>query len=135
MDCIFCKIVNKKLPCYKLYEDESVMAFLDIMPVNHGHTLVISKKHYANLEEISDEELCKLIKVVKKIGKAIIKGLKVKGYNIGVNNNSIAGQVVPHIHFHIIPRFEEDGLSLWPQQRYEKDEAETVMEKIKTTLI
>ncbi|MEK7167150.1 MAG: HIT family protein [Patescibacteria group bacterium] len=135
MDCIFCKIINKKMPCYKIYEDESVMAFLDIAPVNYGHTLVISKKHHANFEEIPDEELCKLIKVVKKIGVAIIKGLKVKGYNVQVNNNSIAGQVVFHIHFHIIPRVEEDGLLLWPQQRYEKNKAEEIMVKIKSALI
>ena len=135
MDCIFCKIINKKMPCYKIYEDESVMAFLDIAPVNYGHTLVISKKHHANFEEIPDEELCKLIKVVKKIGVAIIKGLKVKGYNVQVNNNSIAGQVVLHIHFHIIPRVEEDGLLLWPQQRYEKNKAEEIMVKIKSALI
>ena len=130
MDCIFCKIIKKELPCYKIYEDKDVLAILDIAPVNHGHILVISKKHFMNLEEIPNEELCEMIKIIKKIGKAIIKGLKVNGYNVVINNNSVAGQVVPHIHFHIIPRTEEDGLSLWPQEKYEKGEAEEAMKKI-----
>ena len=66
-DCIFCKIVAGEIPAYKIYEDDFVLAFLDIMPVSEGHTLVIPKKHYANLEEISEEELCKIMKVVKKV--------------------------------------------------------------------
>ncbi|MBI4653307.1 HIT domain-containing protein [Candidatus Kuenenbacteria bacterium] len=134
MSCVFCKIIKKELPCYKIYEDKDVLAILDIAPVNHGHTLVISKKHFINLEEIPDEELCKIIKIVKKIGKAIIKGLGVKGYNVNISNNSVAGQVVPHIHFHIIPRIEGDGLSLWPQEKYEKNEAEETLKKIQTNL-
>lgn len=133
MSCIFCKIIKKEIPRYKIYEDKDVLAFLDINPVNPGHTLVISKKHFANFEEIPDEELCKIIKVVKKIGKTIIKSLEVKGYNVQVNNNPIAGQVVPHIHFHIIPRIENDGLQLWPQGKYEKGEAEEVMKKMLKT--
>jgi histidine triad (HIT) family protein len=131
MSCIFCKIIKKEIPCYKIYEDSNILAILDIAPVNHGHTLVISKKHFMNLEDIPEEELCKMIKVVKKIGKAIIKGLKVKGYNVNINNNPVAGQVISHIHFHIIPRMKEDGLSLWPQEKYEKGEAEEIMKKIK----
>ncbi|MEK9129946.1 MAG: HIT family protein [Patescibacteria group bacterium] len=134
MKCIFCEIINKKIPCYKVYEDKDMLAFLDIAPVNYGHTLVVSKKHCANFEEISEEELCKMIKVVKKIGKAMINGLGIKGYNVQVNNNPIAGQVIPHIHFHIIPRIETDGLYLWPQQKYNNGEAEKIMEKIKIGL-
>jgi histidine triad (HIT) family protein len=131
MFCIFCKIIKKEIPCYKIYEDSEVLAILDIAPVNYGHTLVIFKKHFMNLEDIPEEELCKMIKVVKKIGKAIIKGLKVKGYNVIINNNPVAGQVISHIHFHIIPRMEEDGLSLWPQGKYEKGEAEEIIKRIK----
>ncbi|MFH1838344.1 MAG: HIT family protein [Candidatus Kuenenbacteria bacterium] len=133
-NCIFCKIINKKIPCYKIYEDKDVLAFLDIAPVNYGHTLVISKKHYANFEEIPEEELCKIIKVVKKIGKAIIRGLEIKGYNIQVNNNPVAGQVISHVHFHIVPRTEKDGLCLWPQQKYNEGEAEEIAKKINVEL-
>lgn len=135
MDCIFCKIIKNEIPSYRLYEDRDVLVILDIAPVNHGHTLVISKKHYANMEEISDKELCRMIKIVKKISKAIIKGLGVKGYNIHINNNPVAGQVILHIHFHIIPRIEGDGLLLWQQKKYEKNEAEEVMKKIRLALI
>ena len=134
MDCIFCKIIKGELPCYKIYEDKNVLAFLDIMPVSDGHILVIPKKHYANIEDIPAEELCNLIKAVKKIGKALKDGLGVAGYNLQLNNNLIAGQTVPHIHFHIIPRKQSDGLKLWPQGKYKEGEAKKAVEKIKKYL-
>jgi len=134
MDCIFCKIIAGEIPSYKVYEDEDNFAFLDIAPVSHGHTLVVPKKHYANLEEIGEEELSQLIKAVKKIGKAIKEGLGVKGYNATMNNNQVAGQVVPHLHFHLIPRKEGDGLELWPQGKYNEGEEEKVLEAIKNNL-
>ncbi|MCK4744717.1 HIT family protein [Candidatus Parcubacteria bacterium] len=134
MSCIFCKIVKGELPSYKVYEDENVLAFLDIAPVNQGHILVIPKKHYANLEEISNDDLCCLIKAVKKIGKALKQGLGIAGYNLQLNNDPAAGQVVPHIHFHVIPRKKGDGLKLWPQGEYREREAEKIAEKIKNGL-
>ena len=134
MSCIFCKIVKGELPSYKVYEDENVLAFLDIAPVNQGHILVIPKKHYANLEEISNDDLCCLIKAVKKIGKALKQGLGIAGYNLQLNNGSVSGQIVPHIHFHIIPRKKGDELKLWPQGKYKEGEAEKIAEKIKSNL-
>lgn len=131
MDCIFCKIVAGELPSYKIYEDEKTLVFLDIAPVNLGHALVIPKKHYANLEEIPEDELCHLMKVVKKIGKSLKDGLGATGYNVMENNDPIAGQIIPHIHFHLIPRIEGDGLKLWPQGEYREGEAEDVLRKIK----
>jgi histidine triad (HIT) family protein len=131
MDCIFCKIIAGEIPSYKIYEDEKALAFLDINPVHPGHTLVIPKKHYANLEEIYNEELCDLIKAVKIIGKGMKDGLQAEGYNIQVNNDPVAGQIIPHLHFHIIPRIQNDGLHLWPQGKYEEGEADKVLEKIK----
>lgn len=135
MSCIFCKIVAGEIPSYKVYEDEDVYAFLDIAPVNYGHTLVVTKKHFANMEEIPEEELCQLIKAVKKVGKAIKEGLSAAGYNIGENNDPVAGQVVPHIHFHVMPRRADDGLRLWPQGKYGNGEAEKVAKKIKSALL
>lgn len=132
MDCIFCKIIAGELPSHRVYEDEKVFAFLDIAPVNPGHTLVVPKKHYANIEEIPEEDLCALFKAVKKIGLAIKNGLGAEGYNINENNDPIAGQIVPHIHFHIIPRRKGDNLHLWPQNKYDESEAEEVLEKIKS---
>ncbi len=129
--CVFCKIVAGEIPCHSTYEDDDVVAFLDIAPVSHGHTLVVPKKHFANMEEISEEELCKLIQAVKKVAQALKDGLGVAGYNVQLNNDPEAGQEVPHIHFHIVPRKEGDGLKLWKQQQYDKGEIEKVVDKIK----
>ena len=134
-DCMFCKIIAGEIPSYKIYEDEDTLAFLDIAPVNYGHTLVVTKKHYANMEEISDDDLCKLIKAVKKVGKAIKEGMGAEGYNINENNDPVAGQIIPHIHFHVIPRKENDGLHLWPQGKYREGEAGKTAEKIKDALL
>ena len=134
MDCVFCKIVAGEIPSYKVYENESTMAFLDIAPVSQGHVLVISKNHLTNLENIPDEELCKLIKTVKKIGQALKNGLDIEGYSVNVNNDPVAGQIIPHIHFHLIPRSKNDELKLWPQGKYKEGEAEMVLKKIKNCL-
>jgi len=131
MDCIFCKIIKGEIPSFKIYEDENVLAFLDIAPVNPGHTLIVPKKHFTNLEEIPEGELARLVVAIKRVGKAIKDGLGVEGYNVTENNGSIAGQIVPHLHFHVIPRRQGDGLKLWPQGRYQEGEAEEVAKKIK----
>lgn len=130
--CVFCKIVEGEIPCYKVYEDDSVLAFLDIAPVNPGHTLVIPKKHYQNFEEIPEELLAKVMLVVKKVGASLKNNLGIKGYNAYENNDPIAGQVIPHFHFHVIPRNETDGLELWPQgEKYQAADAQAVASKIK----
>ena len=131
MDCLFCKIVNGEVLSYKVYEDDKVFAFLDIAPVNYGHTLVVPKKHYANIEEINEDDLSAVIKAVKKIGASIKKNLGVEAYNATINNGELAGQVINHLHFHIIPRAKGDGLKLWSQGEYGDGEAEEVLEKIK----
>ena len=133
-NCVFCKIVEGSLPSYKIYEDDKVLAFLDIAPVNPGHILVIPKKHFINMEDIPDDLLGDVIKVVKKIGLALKQGMGYMGYNIQENNDPISGQIVPHIHFHIIPREEKDALALWPQKEYEEGIAQEVQEKIKKFL-
>lgn len=129
--CIFCKIVNKEIPSFKIYEDDDILAFLDIAPVSAGHTLVITKKHYKNLEDIPKKELSDLIVVVKKIGKSIKDNLLVEGYNVSENNDPVAGQIIPHIHFHVIPRKKNDGFELWKQGKYVEGEAESILNKIK----
>ena len=129
--CIFCDIVTGKIPCYKTYEDDDVIAFLDIHPVSKGHTLVVPKKHFTNMEDIPDEELNKLIQAVKKVAYALKNGLGVAGYNVQLNNDPEAGQEVPHIHFHIVPRKQGDGLKLWKQEQYDRGEIEKIVEKIK----
>ena len=131
MSCIFCKIINGELPSLKVYEDEIVLAFLDINPVNPGHTLVVPKKHSANFEEADEETLSQMIKIAKKIGASLKKNLGAAGYNLQVNNDPAAGQIVPHLHFHLVPRLENDQLKLWPQRRYKDGEADEVLRKIK----
>lgn len=131
LDCIFCKIIAGEIPSYKVYEDEFTLAFLDINPVNPGHTLVLPKKHVANIEEASEETLCQAIKTVKKVGLSLKKNLSTPGYNVLVNNDPAAGQIVPHLHFHVTPRLEDDGLELWPQKKYKENQAEEVLNRIK----
>lgn len=130
-NCIFCKILKGEIPSYKVYEDSYVLAFLDINPTRHGHVLVIPKKHTQNFETTDDETLAKLVSAVKKIGKSIKENLPAESYNVSVNNDKASGQIIPHIHFHIIPRNEGDGLKPWPQEAYPDGMAEETMNKIK----
>lgn len=103
-NCLFCKIAAGAIPSAKVYEDENVLAFLDIAPVEKGHTLVISKKtHTEALIETSDDILAEMLSVVRKVGKAMMK-LGFGGYNVVQNNYPDGGQAIPHIHFHVIPR-------------------------------
>jgi histidine triad (HIT) family protein len=134
MDCIFCKIVGGEIPSYKVYEDDKVLAFLDITPVNPGHTLVIPKKHYDNLVDMPDEEAKELLAAAKKIAVAVMAGTGAQGFNLNLNNGAVSGQLVGHVHFHIVPRFESDGRELWHGQAYADGEAQAVLEKIKSNL-
>ena len=131
MDCLFCKIITGEIPGYKVYEDEYTLAFLDINPVNPGHTLVVPKKHVVNIEQADEEILCRVMKTVKKVGLSLKNNLGAPGYNLGLNNDPVAGQLVPHLHIHVVPRLESDGLSLWPQRPYQPGQAEEVLNKIK----
>jgi len=128
--CIFCKIISGEIPAFKVYEDENILAFLDIQPVNPGHTLVVPKKHYQNLEEIPEMELSVLILAVKKIGARLKEKLGIEGYNASTNNDPAAGQIVPHLHFHIIPRHEGDGHTSWSRRQYQSGEAEEIIKKL-----
>ncbi|MFH1956128.1 MAG: HIT family protein [Patescibacteria group bacterium] len=134
MDCIFCKIVNGEIPAEKIYEDENVLAFLDITPVNPGHVLLIPKEHYENLYDLPDETLKQLAPIIKKLAIAVKKGVNAEGINIGMNNERSAGQLVPHAHFHIMPRFSNDGHQHWHGQPYNEGEAKITSEKIKKFL-
>jgi histidine triad (HIT) family protein len=133
-DCVFCKIIRGEIPSYKVYEDDKTIAFLDIRPVNAGHTLVVPKKHSTNIFDISSEDWLAVCDVVRKLSIAIEKAVAADGVNIAMNNREHAGQQVNHPHVHIIPRFKGDGLKLMPQREYLKDEAEPVAEKIRVAL-
>lgn len=133
-DCIFCKIIKGEIPCARIYEDGNVLAFLDISPVNKGHTLVVPKEHHETILDMPDDLLCELTKAVKKVSAAVKKGMGAEGFNILQSNYKVAGQLVPHYHVHIIPRTETDGLKHWPQGKYREGEAEQAAEKIKKAL-
>jgi histidine triad (HIT) family protein len=133
-DCIFCKIVKKEIPSDIVYENDKIVAFLDIMPVNPGHTLVVPKAHYVDLLETPDDVLHDIITRTKKIAAAIVKAVKADGFNLGVNTKPAAGQAVFHTHLHIIPRFSGDGLKPWPHKTLSKEEMGKVTEAIKAQL-
>jgi len=107
-DCIFCKIVAGDIPSTVVYEDEDVLVFMDIGPIVKGHALVVSKQHYNPVTETPDELLAKLHVVAKRVAQAQLNGLGADGVNIMQNNGKAAGQEVPHIHVHVIPRFKDD---------------------------
>src|SRR5512141_2260203 len=105
-DCLFCKIIKGDVPALKVYEDEAVFAFLDIAPVNVGHTLIVPKGHYENCAETPDEAMAAIMRVVKRVGDAARKVTGAPGYNVGINCGKVAGQVIMHTHVHVMPRFE-----------------------------
>ena len=103
---IFCKIIDREIPCHKIYEDDDVLAFLDISQATKGHTLVVSKKHYDNFLTTPQEEMHKVMDVAQRIGQVEVKLLGAKGVNILTNCYPASGQTVMHFHVHVIPRYE-----------------------------
>ncbi len=113
MVTIFEKIINGSIPCYKVYEDDHVLAFLDVAPLSKGHTLLIPKQIASSLHELSEESGSALGSALVKVAKAIVKATGASDYNVLQNNGKIAHQAVFHVHFHIIPTYsEDDGLAL-----------------------
>ena len=129
-NCIFCKIINNEINSIKVYEDVNFIAIEDITPTNKGHTLIIPKKHSENILEMDSETSSELTKIIKKIGKSIIKGLGAKGFNTIINTGKEAGQEVFHTHIHIIPRFENDKIEFPKGKETTKEELILTAEKI-----
>ncbi|KAK2024804.1 HIT domain-containing protein [Colletotrichum zoysiae] len=130
--CIFCKIIKGEIPCFKLFESDKTLAFLDINPLSRGHALVIPKYHGAKLSDIPDEHLGEILPVVKKL----VAATGATDYNILQNNGRIAHQVVDHVHFHMIPKPNEtEGLGIsWPQQQTDMDKLKALFEDIKSKM-
>jgi len=119
-DCLFCKMVAGQILVTKIYEDEVVLAFLDIGPISDGHTLLIPKKHFEKLHDCPAELLGQVSSRLGKIAGAVAAAMNSDGYNLLCNNGRAAGQIIEHLHFHIIPRNTGDGLlSRWPSYRYQ----------------
>ena len=134
-DCVFCKMVAGEIPAVKVYEDEAVLAFLDIGPVSDGHTLVIPKEHFAKVHECSPEVLGQVGSCLGRIAGAVAEAMEADGYNVLCNNGRAASQVVEHVHFHIIPRRTGDGVfTQWPAYKYEKGRIDGLAAEIRKKL-
>jgi histidine triad (HIT) family protein len=134
-ETVFSKIIRGELPAFKIYEDDDVLAFLDIHPVNRGHTLVIPKNTDArNIFDLPTKDWLAMTRVVHVLATAVEKALDADGVNILMNNRSTAGQAVDHPHIHIIPRFKGDGHEIWKHGAYKEGEAEVMLQKIRETL-
>ena len=133
-DCVFCKIVNGAIPALKVHEDDNCICFLDIQPANPGHTLVVTKDHYPTLSETPDERLGGLFTVVKKIGRTAAESVGADGFNVMVNNGTVAGQVIPHLHVHVVPRFEDDGHRHWSKKSVDPERMKEIAAKISALL-
>ena len=132
---IFCKIVDGEIPCYKLYEDDDVLAFLDISQVTKGHALVISKRHFDNFLATPQEIMHKVMDVAQRIGQVDIKLLGAKGVNILSNCYPAAGQSVMHFHVHVIPRYEEgEGIEITMKNNSEGLNLPAIADSIKENL-
>jgi histidine triad (HIT) family protein len=129
-DCVFCRIARGEEQASRIYEDKDILAFLDARPVNEGHTLVISKKHYENIFEIPDEELANIFKIVKKVAAGIMKSEKAAGIRIVQNNGSAAHQIVFHFHAHVIPE-HEGQISHMIREASDAEELERIAAKIR----
>jgi histidine triad (HIT) family protein len=129
--CIFCKIVNKEIPADIIYEDDKVISFLDIRPASKGHALVISKIHSEDMLDATDQDLSDLMSRTKKVAAGVISAMGAAGFNIHINTKPAAGQVVMHTHFHVLPRFVNDGLKLWPHHEIEPKTRAEMAEEIR----
>lgn len=130
-DCLFCKIISKEIPADLIYEDDNGIAFLDIRPVNKGHALLVPKKHSQDLLDADDATLALMMSTVKRLAGAIMSATGAAGFNLHVNTKPAAGQVVFHTHFHIIPRFSNDGIKMWPHMESEPKTRAQIAEEIK----
>ncbi|KAI0127957.1 hit family protein [Xylariales sp. AK1849] len=130
--CIFCKIIKGEIPCFKLFESDKTLAFLDINPLSRGHALVIPKYHGEKLLDVPDDHLGEILPLVKKLAKAT----GATDYNLLQNNGRVAHQVVDHVHFHMIPKPNQtEGLGIsWPQQTTDMDGLKALFEELKSKM-
>ena len=136
MDCIFCMIIAGEIPAVKVLDEDLVLAFMDINPSSQGHMLVVPKKHTENLFEISDGDLAAVTNAVKRCAQAVKEALKAEGITILQLNGKASDQIVPHLHVHIMPRWENDGLSIsqWEMNPGNMQEIQDIARKVQEHL-
>ena len=128
-NCIFCKIVNKEIPCNQIHEDKNSLVFLDIKPINHGHLLIIPKKHIVWMQDSDDTTIANTYKLAKKMMLVLKKSLKCDYVQL-----SVVGNEVPHFHVHLIPRYYSDNFKNFPTKKYLEKEDTKILNKIKKAL-
>ena len=135
--CVFCKIAQGQLPSTRIFEDRQSLAFMDIAPITKGHALVIPREHYDQITALPESLLQRLIVVARQVARAQLDGLQADGVNIMQANGAAAGQVVPHVHFHVIPRYADDGHRWnWKTVKYDTPaEMQALAEKLRKSLI
>ncbi|HWT26613.1 MAG TPA: HIT family protein [Mobilitalea sp.] len=130
-NCIFCKIISGEIPSTTIYEDGDFKVIMDISPAAKGHSIILPKKHAANLFELDDETASKALIVARKVAKAMMEALHCDGLNVLQNNGEAAGQTVLHYHIHLIPRYENDPVNIkWAPGKYVDGEAAAIADSI-----
>lgn len=137
MDCIFCKIAAGEIPSVRVYEDDRVLAFMDINPLSKGHLLIIPKAHAATIYEITEDDFLAVMSATHKLAAAVKKALNPDGINLLQLNGRAANQVVPHLHMHIVPRWSGDGLTIsqWDMVAGDMENIKAVAEKIQSGIV
>jgi histidine triad (HIT) family protein len=133
-NCIFCEITAGLHQAERLLETDNILAFLDIAPVNYGHTLVIPKQHFETFLELPDDLWLEMGRISRRVAMALQKKLYARGFNLGMNNYPAAGQVVPHAHLHVIPRYFDDGHHLFSQGSYQGQDMASVGRQLREAL-
>ena len=133
--CVFCKIIAGEIPCMRIFETDDLLSFLDIGPLAEGHLLVIPKRHYDRLEDMPPEAVAAVTHHLPRLGQALVEVTGAAGYNVLQNNGKASGQVVMHVHFHLIPRVPDDGLGYrWNASTYPEGRGEQIQKQILATL-
>ena len=133
-NCIFCDMIEGKMPCYMIYHDDDCIVILDKYPIDNGHSLIITKKPYEKLTDMGVDEVAKLFSKIPKIANAIMSATNADAFSIAQNNGKAAKQIVPHVHIHIIPRYNATG-TLWTKRKILSDnELDELSQKIKNCI-
>ena len=134
MSCLFCDILDGKKEGHFLYEDESHVAFLDKYPIDVGHSLVLPRKHHEKITDMTPEDVGNIFSIVPKIAKAVLDATSANAFSLGQNNGRAAKQIIPHVHIHIIPRYNHKGTVWTKRQISNDDELSELAKKIRNIL-